>query len=129
MNEINYAHVIADQIGQVAFRMMGTQFKLSNNDQRTLEFNVRGSSKRITRVHVTLNLNDLYDVEFYKLRRKNLKKLDPGGITLVHTERNVHVESLHDTIAEHTGLELRMPVIKQVPTTRVGMFAPKNRKP
>lgn len=98
--DMSAAQITAQQIGGMAFSMMGTQQRIAHDDQ-TLRFNVRGTRK-CNWIQVRLNGLDLYDVTF--------QKFSPSKYTVkdIHTESDVYCDQLHKTIEEFTGLYLSL---------------------
>jgi hypothetical protein len=92
------AQIIAEQIGNKAFTMMGAHSLSSSGS--ALTFKVRGS-KKADAVKVTYEAGtDLYTVEAFKLVRGktwSIRKTSEGG---------VYVDSLHTVIEGLTGLYL-----------------------
>lgn len=95
--DLTVANTIAAQIGRQAFIMMGTRFKVG--DDNSLRFDVRGSRK-VTHVKVTLNAQDTYDIAFLKVRGTK--------VTEVSTSEGVYNDMLQDVIENHTGLFLSL---------------------
>ncbi len=90
---LDIANTIAQQIGPLAFRMMGTQQKIGTPNG--LIFNVRGSHK-VNKIIITLMPSDTYKLDFYK------------GIKLVYTTDDIYNDMLHEVIERQTGLYLSL---------------------
>jgi hypothetical protein len=92
------AETIREQIGPMAFLMMGTKKDIWK-DGNSLIFRIRGSHWQ--KVKITLTPSDTYKVEFFKIHPKTFEvKSDE------HTD--VYVEDLHEVIERATGLYLSL---------------------
>ncbi len=94
------ADTIREQIGPMAFVMMGTKSNMWK-DNNCFIFKVRGS-KTCDRVKITLlSSSDTYRVEFFKMNMKTYE---------VSTKAfdGIYVDMLHDLIEEQTGLYLSL---------------------
>lgn len=84
--------------------MMGARNFYSANDDQTLGFTIaKGAKKKITRISITLNAMDTYDVTFgkiYKMEYKEVERIE-----------NVYADMLHAIIEETTGFSLKLPII------------------
>ena len=95
MNEIS--KTIYNQIGNQAFKMMGA--KNIGYDKDSLSWKVGRNSKGITHIKVVLNLMDLYEITFFKIRGTSRKE------NLID---NVYADQLHKIIETNTGLYLSL---------------------
>jgi len=95
-NEI--ARTIAEQIGNLAFSMMGTPRKSLLAHDNGLQFDIKGTTK-CNRIIVRLDPSDTYTVEFWKGRGLNMRKVSESS--------DVYVDSLKTTIEMNTGLYLK----------------------
>src|SRR5678816_4780398 len=90
--DLTVANTIAQQIGHLAFVMMGTKHKLGGAD--FLSFDIRGCPD-FGKIQVTLEQSDTYKVEFFKFRqfkRVNYKVVDM-----------IYADGLHQCIEANTG--------------------------
>jgi len=94
---MSIATTIRDQIGRPALFMLGAKNLMAH--QSSLSFRIRGSSK-VNYVKVTLNGNDLYDMEFGKVWGHNY--------TIKAEAKDVYADQLHDLIETNTGLYTRL---------------------
>lgn len=97
------AKVILQQLGGARFRFMtgadnflaiknGLQFKLPSTPNYTLD--------GINSVRIVLNGNDLYDIQFHKIRGTSVK--------LVAELSDVFCEDLQEAFTRHTGLDTHL---------------------
>jgi hypothetical protein len=100
---MSIASIIADQLGNGFFRMTGAKNLASTGDG--LSFRLPGTLtlKRGNYMKITLTPDDLYTVEYGRIRKLNY--------TVLETLTGVFVEDLHPTIRGMTGLETRMPTV------------------
>lgn len=87
------AETIAAQIGSKALLMIGAHRLVDHGD--ALGFGFRGSRKA-NFVKITLTPMDVYRMEFYRVGRSKLTK--------VETVEDVYWDSLRDVIEQVTGL-------------------------
>lgn len=103
------ANVIAEQIGNRAFVMMGAKNLLGGENH--LQFKVGANGKKVTHVTVTLTSEDLYTVRFDRVTKIGFNPktgaLTGGVKTLAEVER-VDVAHLRSVISEHTGMYLSL---------------------
>lgn len=95
MNQV--AKIIVEQIGNVAFSMMGAKNLVG--DDRSLMFSIRGCPT-INKIRITLEPSDTYKIEFFKFRNPDCK--------LVAELDGVYFDMLHSVIESKTGLFLRL---------------------
>jgi hypothetical protein len=88
------AEIIREQIGPIAFLMMGTKKDIWK-DGNSLIFKVRGSKWQ--KIKITLQPSDTYDVEFFRIVRGTFKVVQKKV-------EDVYVDMLHDIIEDETGL-------------------------
>lgn len=96
---MNVAQTILEQIGGRSFRVFTGAKNFVGGDD-FLQFDLpRGSTKnKCTKVRITLNGNDLYDVVFYKW---NARKLE---LTTIKQIDDVYCDMLISIFEEETGL-------------------------
>ena len=94
---LTVANTIAAQIGSRAFYMMGTRRKLGTAD--SLIFDIRGSV-RGNKIVVTLDADDTYTVELFKVRG-----LAARSVTI---NSGVYCDGLRPVIEGMTGLTLSL---------------------
>ena len=92
------AKVIVEQLGPMAFMMMGATNKLAG--ERDLSFKVGKNAKGVTHVKIELDPSDTYNVTFFKVRGLKIDKVDE--VTMVF------VDGLKKTIEKGTGLYLSL---------------------
>ena len=97
MNAPIVAQTIADQIGRVAFVMMGAKNLLGSEDH--LQFQIRGS-KKVNRIVVKLEPSDTYTVKFYTGSALKIRQ--------VAEVSDVYADSLRRVIESETGLYLSL---------------------
>lgn len=92
------ATILAQQIGNRAFRMIGARDLLGREDG--LSFRIGRNAKSVTHLRITLEPSDTYKVEALRIRRVQ------GVLTpkVVESRENVYVDSLHTTIEALTGM-------------------------
>lgn len=95
MSDLMVAKTIKNQIGGLAFAMMGAK-NLVGGD-KYLQFKVGSNPKNVSTVKVELDPNDTYKVSFYNRRGNLIKEAE-----------EVYVDMLHGIIESNTGLYLRM---------------------
>jgi hypothetical protein len=112
---------IARQIGPQAFAMMGTTQKVADGPHAeavaahdasgfpgrpagrgSLTFNVR-SSRRWTKIRITLDFQDTYTVEFFRIGGKFGLDIKTGGAL-----EGIYADDLHGLIEAETGLYLSL---------------------
>ncbi len=99
--DMTVATTITQQIGHRAFVMMGTRYKLG--DENSLTFDCRGS-RTVNKIRVTLNARDLYDLTFWKVRRVN----GEFRVSVVEEVEDIYFDALHQVIKRVTGLRLSL---------------------
>ena len=99
--DMTVATTIARQIGHRAFVMMGTRYKLG--DDQSLTFDLRGS-RTVNKIRVTLNIRDLYALTFSKVRRVN----GEFRVRVVEEVEDNYYDALRQVIQRVTGLRLSL---------------------
>lgn len=94
MSNLAVANCIREQIGPVAFVMMGASSLVGADN--FLQFNIGSNPRKVSKVRVTLEPSDLYRVTFF----------GRGGVVKSEVS-DIYVDSLHETIEHYTGLFLR----------------------
>jgi len=89
------AETIRAQIGSRAFMMLGAHSLTTDSRGRTLRFGIKGS-RRVNTVVVTLEADDTYTMEFWKIT--------PRMASMVACVAQVYVDCLRPMIETHTGL-------------------------
>jgi hypothetical protein len=108
-NKMTAANVIADQIGNRAFVMMGAKNLLGGENH--LQFKIGSNSKKVTHVTVTLTSDDLYTVRFDRVTKIGFSEKTgktTGGVKVLAEVEAVSVDQLRATIEHHTGLYLSL---------------------
>lgn len=102
--DMTVANEILRQLGGGAALKLMTGAKKFMGDEKSLTVIIGGGAhKKITRVTVTLNKNDLYDVQFGKVFKYEYKT--------VASHEDVHVENLREIFTKETGFVLTVPRI------------------
>lgn len=97
----NVPQTILSQLGGNRFiAMTGCKNFVGSND--TLSFALPRKTNDITHVAITLDVNDLYRVEF---RKWNARKLD---MQIVATHNDVYCDMLQEIFTKETGLYTRL---------------------
>ena len=65
-----------------------------------VQFSITRNAKKVNKIVIKLNGNDLYDIEFWKIWGSNFTKLAEAN--------DVHVESMHRHIEVNTELYLSL---------------------
>ena len=92
------AKTIADQLGNMALRMMGAKNLLAGSDY--LQFKIGRNAKGVNLIRIILTPADLYKVEFIKVRKLQCKT--------VAEHDGVYADMLHGIIEDETGMYLSM---------------------
>lgn len=95
--DLTVANTIREQIGNIAFSMMGAS-QLAGS-AHSLTFKIKGS-KVANYIQVTLDPNDTYTVDFFKTRGHSIR--------LVDSVEMVYADSLRTIISSKTGLYLSL---------------------
>jgi len=102
MTDLTVANTIRDQIGTIAFRLLGAEHL--SGDDKSLSFRIRGSRK-VNHVKVELDDNDTYTMTFGKLTASTIKKV--GNYKVVAKLDQIYADMLNQMIETHTGLYTR----------------------
>jgi hypothetical protein len=99
MANLTVANEILKQLGNGRFIAM-TGAKNLVGSETALTFGIMRNEKKVTHVRITLNIMDLYDVEFLACRGINCKTLE--------TVNGVYAEDLQRTFTASTGLDTHL---------------------
>lgn len=108
-NKVTVANVIAAQIGNRAFVMMGAKNLLGGESH--LQFKIGQNGKRVTHVTVTLTSDDLYTVRFDRVTKIGFSTKTgktTGGVKMLAEVESVSFDQLHSIISENTGMYLSL---------------------
>lgn len=95
MTDMTIAKTILQQLGGNQFAVM-TGSKNFAGYENALSFQVGRNSKGVNRVRVTLNSSDLYDVEFFRIRKNT--------ITTIAEAHDIYCDQLDEVFEQNTGL-------------------------
>lgn len=101
MADLRVANTIREQLGRAFERMTGASNFVGTDNG--LSFKVMRNAFKVTHVAITLNENDLYDMEFLRIRGVKTDEM-----CMVN---DVYFDDLHRQFRDHTGLETRMPMV------------------
>ena len=94
----DYLQTLYDQIGRMAFFMMGAKDVTFDNAKNTLQWKIANSKIRTITIRYDLG-EDLYEVSFFTV----------GKTTLLEVViEQVEIGNLHETIERMTGLRLSL---------------------
>ena len=96
MSNLKVAETILEQLGGIQFRMM-TGAKNFGGTEDSLSMRIGRNSSNSNYLKITLNMMDLYDMEFCKLTRMGEKKS-------VKEYNNVYNDMMTDIFTKHTGM-------------------------
>ena len=96
------AITIAQQIGNMAFRMIGGRDFMST--ETSLTFKIGRNAKSVSHLRVTLEPSDTYKVEAIRVR----KIQGTPTSKVVEMRDDVYVDALHATIESLTGMYTRL---------------------
>jgi len=96
MSNLIVAETILKTLGGNKFRMM-TGAKNLAGDENSLSMRIGRNSSNSNYLKITLNMMDLYDMEFCKLTRMGEKKS-------VKEYNNVYNDMMTDIFTKHTGM-------------------------
>lgn len=71
MADLSVANIIREQIGHKALYMIGAKNLIGS--ENSLTFRIMRNEMKVTYIKVTLNGNDYYDVDFFKMKRDYTK--------------------------------------------------------
>jgi hypothetical protein len=92
------AQLVLNQIGHKALFMIGAKNYIKSD--KYVSFKIMRNSCGVTHIRITLNVMDLYDVEFLNC---NIKR-----IVTKNTLNNIYYDQLAEIISENTGLNVRL---------------------
>ena len=95
----NPANIIKQQIGNMAFAMMGAKDLYSTHEGQCLQFKIGRNAKGVNLIEIHLDPNDTYTVTFSRIWGQ--KVTEKGKFS------DVYADMLHDLITENTELYLR----------------------
>ena len=102
-NHTEVAKIILQQLGGNRFAMFtGAKNFVAHNEKLgalSLRVPMNTTKDRVAMVKITLDYNDTYTVEFFKVRKNEA--------TLVHKSEGIYCDMLQDCFLEHTGLFTR----------------------
>lgn len=96
--DLAVANTIRAQLGAVTLAMLGAHDFVGWPDG--VQFAIKGSPKKVTRIAIALAPDDTYTVEFFHGRGINIAK--------VAEHEGIYVDQLHDLIEHETGLYATM---------------------
>lgn len=91
---MSIANTISKQIGGSALFMIGAKNLLDHGD--ALSFKIGRNSKSVNYVKITLNSNDLYDIEFCWVNKNGVKERS--------REDGIYNDMLRGAIERNTGM-------------------------
>ena len=94
----DYLQTLYDQIGRMAFFMMGAKDVTFDNAKNTLQWKIANSKIRTITIRYDLG-EDLYEVSFFTVGKTTLLE-----VVIEHVE----IGNLHETIERMTGLRLSL---------------------
>jgi hypothetical protein len=97
------AETIREQLGNMALMMMGAKNLVKGEDekgQEYLAFRIGKNTKSINCIRITLNVLDLYDIEFASARGSKY--------TVKNNANNIFVDQMHSVIEDNTGMYLSL---------------------
>ena len=92
--KIEVAKEITNQIGRKALFMIGAKNYAYDNNM--IVFKIMRNSMKVSHIRITLNVMDLYDVEFLNCRAGNVKTISE--------ENGIYDNMLKGAIERNTGL-------------------------
>ncbi len=92
------ARTIMQQIGSQALYMLGAKEFLA--DWRVLYFRVGRNRNKVTKVRISLNMSDYYNVTFFNIRGMKVKEV-------AHVE-DVACDQLRPVLEKYTGMYLSL---------------------
>lgn len=96
-------HPILSQLGGSKFIAMTGAKNFVKDGDSMLQFDIgRGATNKANKVRITLNANDLYEVEFFKW---NARKLD---LSTVGKVSDVYADQLQEVFTNHTGFDTHL---------------------
>ena len=95
MTELNVAHTILSQLGPTFSLMTGAKDFVGSSNSLTFRL-PKGAKRNINSVKITLNGNDLYDVDFVRIWGTKL--------TPISRHTDIYFDMLQDLFESETGL-------------------------
>ncbi|MCU1276616.1 MAG: hypothetical protein JWM53_162, partial [bacterium] len=92
--DLRVANTIRAQLGATTLAMLGAHDLVGWSDG--LQFAIKGSPKKLTKIWIALEPDDTYAVEFFRGHGINLNR--------VVAYKGIYVDQLHDLIERETGL-------------------------
>jgi NAD/NADP transhydrogenase alpha subunit len=95
------AETILQQLGGNKFiAMTGAKNFWSDSNYNKMGFQIGRNSKSISHVAITLNSKDLYNIEFVRIRKNQVK--------IVSKVVDIYADQLQDVFTENTGLDTHL---------------------
>lgn len=95
MSNLQVANTIVQQLGGNRFRAM-TGANTFVGSERSVTFKIGRNAKGVSHVRITLNVADLYDMEFLSVRGTSIKRKSDAIAR--------YADQLRETFEQHTGL-------------------------
>lgn len=94
---MTYYQIMLQQLGGNRFvAMTGANTMTHYDKDQSLTFKIMKNAKKVTHVKISLNANDLYNVQFLNIRGMNMKT--------VYETTDVYAENLRELFETQTGL-------------------------
>lgn len=106
-DDMHIARTILSQLGGNRFiAMTGVKTIINEHNGLMCIFSSKNTKDRGTHFKITLNGNDLYDLEYYKIVMKKDKDISYWIPTLeiIKESKNIDVNNLRETFTSMTGL-------------------------
>lgn len=100
--DLSVAQTILAQLGGREFQMM-TGAKDLVGDDKSLAMRLPRNSTKANKLRITLNGNDCYDLEFFRIRKFEA--------TTIKSIENVYAEDLRKIFTQETGYDTHLPRI------------------
>ena len=100
MTDLTIANTIRQQLGNRFVVMTGAKNFLG--DARSLSFKIGRNARNVTHVRITLNVADLYDIEYLSVRGTSVNR------NKVQASFGIYAELLAATIGAATGLAVTL---------------------
>jgi hypothetical protein len=97
INEWSAPEVIKQLGGNKFIAMTGAKNFTKDDESKFIMFKVPRAKNGITNVMITLTGNDLYNIDFFKIKGNNVKQLP--------TVKGVYSNELRDVFTQYTGLK------------------------
>lgn len=102
---VQVSNTIIDQLGGNGFiAMTGSKefaYTVKPNGDISLSFRVGKNVKRVSHIRVTLNGQDLYDIEFARISIL-------GDVKILNEMKSVYAEDLQELFVNNTGLLINL---------------------